>query len=298
MVKIEDQNLKIKNNRKFSYFFDRSALWVTCFIAMILVLALSLSACGVSSIEELADTAVAQTKTARLPKSTKSPTSTKQGGAEAIPETKEPPQDETLVITPSPTATQTPTPDVRVIKSTPRSFLLDRSDLPEEANYYIPSSNWISPQRNYEVIYELGELLGREYIERTGRLDGWWVIYRRGTSRVLAPAEVYHNIVMYQDAGGARLTVKEYNLGTREDRFEYLDLGQDLGDVSVVMFYGTVDTGGRRQVTYRIETAYRNYVSVIMVTGQENDTDYEFAETIAWKILQKLEQADVENPEN
>jgi hypothetical protein len=251
-----------------------------------------LPACNPLSIDDLAYTAVAKTKTVKA-NLLETPTQDFHQNQLLTPtiindKTTTPNYAPTLF---PPTSTYTPTPDLRVIDMDPRNFLLEKTELPIEPNYYIPGSNWMSPHRNYEVINELGEEFGGDYIDQTGRLDGWVVTYRKGLSRVLAPIEIYHNIIKYKDSQGALLAVREFNLGIRDSSFNYLDSGEELGDLTVVLLAEEVNAFGEVILTYRIETAYRNFVSIIMMVGEKDEIQYEFVENIAYKIINLLEDA-------
>jgi len=267
------------------------------FVVVFVIFIVLASGCDSLTIEEIANTSVAQTRTARSPRErtgTVLPPTLTASTKAASPSPSETPVPPTVTST----TTLSPTPDLRVIDQDPRQFLMEEEDLPSEPNYYLPSSNWISPHRNYEVISELGTEVGEEYINRTGRLDGWWVTYRKGASRIQAPDEIYHNIVKYETAAGAKLTVREYNLATRSDEYQILDQGIEFGDANVVMVAEDVLSDGTQQITYRIETAYRNFVSVVVATGSEGEIDFPFVETIARKMIEKLGEAPLDSPQD
>jgi hypothetical protein len=143
-----------------------------------------------------------------------------------------PTQTSTPTKTPKNTPTLTPTPDLRVIDGDPMDFLLQKIDLPPEAKYYLPDSSWISPHRNSEIISAWGVEEGRKYLEETGRIDGWWVIYLRGTITVTAPEQIYDNVVKYATAEGAQLVVKKYgDRRVEEQDFTEVDPIEIIGDV-------------------------------------------------------------------
>ncbi len=239
--------------------------WVAIFVLVIIFI----SACAPS--QDAVQTAIAQTQIA-MPTSTAtfSPTSTP-----------------TPTITPSPS----PTPDLRVITTDPKEFLMSTTDLPSEAKYYLPNSNWISPHRNNEIIQAMGAEAGEKYINETGRVDGWFVSYRRGSGKGLYPEEVYDNVIMYQSAEGAQLFVTKYTDSLKDPGYEKAQDAPLVGDVTRVY----VRKEGER-VWYLLVFSYRNYVHRIIGYGLESEVKPEFIESIARKLLANLESASLSTP--
>lgn len=204
--------------------------------------------------------------------------------------TPEPTATVTVTPTETPTETSTSTPDLRVIAIDSREFLLEKEDLPLDAKYYLPNSSWISPHHNSEIISGWGQEAGLEYLELTGRIDGWWVYYKRGTDIVRAPEEIFHNIIQYESVEGAQLTVTQFDrIQTgRDTDFEYVDVVLDLGDVSIVMIEKTIQPNGNTKVHLEIDMAYRNYVSVIDGWGWEDEVELEYLISIQLTVLEKL----------
>lgn len=261
-------------------------------LALILILSWLLSACssGISTIDPNAvQTAIAQTAAANPTKTLPPPTET------PVP-TDTPTPTLTETATPLPTSTPTdtpsPTPDLQVIDADPYTFLLKKEDLPEDANYYLPNSSWISPHRNSEVVGGWGVEEGRLYLEATGRVDGWWASYLRGSSTVIAPEEIYDNVVMYRTSEGAKLTINEHSTCDDPDT-EYLELERDLviGDITRVCMYREMQSSGENREWYRIEFVYRNYFHGIVAWGWEKDIRPEYVEEVARTLLAKLEAA-------
>jgi hypothetical protein len=248
-----------------------------------------------SPSENSISTAIAQTQAAN-PTNTQIPTNTTKP-------TLTPTATELPTETPTPTYTSTstpipsPTPDLRVIKEPSDKFLLQASDLPPDARYFLPDSSWISPHHNSEIISGWGREAGLEYLERTGRIDGWWVYYARGTRTVRAPEEIFHNIIQYQISDGARLTVREFNNVERGDsEWAYLEENINLGDLTVSLIRKRMQPNGKYKVDIYIKTAYRNYVSNIAGFGWEDEVTLEYMLNIARIILEKLESAQLSEP--
>ena len=200
----------------------------------------------------------------------------------------------TVTETPTPTETLTATPDLRVIDTEPRQFLLETADMPEEAAYFLPDASWISPHHNDEIIAGWGTEEGNEYLDSTKRIDGWVIYLYRGADTATAPEIIYHNIVQYQAAQGARLTVVDYNWVVRNDPegYQFVDRQlDDLGDVANAMVLKEMQANGENTVSYAVQFAYRNYVSTITGIGWEDEVAYDFVEDIARITLQKLKAA-------
>jgi hypothetical protein len=195
-----------------------------------------------------------------------------------------------------PTVAPSPTPDLRVIDGNPEDFLLQREDLPKDAKYYLPGSDWISPHRNSEVVSGWGIDKGREYLEKTGRVDGWWVYYDRGTKTVIAPEEVYDNAILFRTAEGARRLISEYgNCSDPESGFTKLDTDLKIGDMTAVCMKREMQSSGDNRAWYLIEFSYRNFGHTVMGWGWENEVRPEYLQAIAQTLLAKLEAAPLSN---
>jgi len=273
--------------------------WFIFLISLFLLTACSQSPSTPS--EAVIQTAIAQTQAANPtstnttePRNTLTPTATPTENPTATPPDTPTPTD-TPTVTPSPT----PTPDLRIIKEDPEHFLLLPEDLPKETYFHIPGTGYKSPHRNAEIISGWGREKGLEYLERTGRIDGWWVVYQRGTDSVRAPEEVYHNIIMYGSIEGAQITVMEYNLLVSDWRdSDWVEADQEIivGDTNVLMVKKIMQPSGKNRISFRFESSYRNYVSVIEIWGWEDDVTYEFLENASKAVIAKLEAAPLHEP--
>jgi len=203
--------------------------------------------------------------------------------------------------TPTSTPTLTPTPDLRIILTDPKDILMTADDLPADARYSIPGPSWISPHRNSEVIGGWGTEAGQEYVDRTGRVDGWWVIFSRGTNTVIAPEEIFCNVILYETAAGAQITILEYDmLTTRRADPKYWseveDANLEIGDLTRLYLFKQMQSGGDYRIEYRIEFSYRNYVIIVSGWGWEQEVKLDYIADIARVMLQKLEAQPLSEP--
>lgn len=265
-----------------------------------IILVLILAACQPAApSEDQIQTAIAQTQAAAptlsAPTDTPKPTETP---APTVTNTPFPTDTPTPTSTPTSTETSTATPDVRIINIESRAFLLEKDDLPVESQYYLPGSGWISPHHNTEILSARGEEEGRAYLEATKRIDGWWVYYKRGSQAVTAPEEIFHNIIQYETAQGAQLTITDYNLTVRaaEDGWVVMDEEVTLGDLSFVIIDREVQPSGKALVWMALQTAYRNYLSVVQGYGWEDEVRLEYLIEIQKIVLEKLENAPLSDP--
>jgi hypothetical protein len=195
-----------------------------------------------------------------------------------------------------PTIAPSPTPDQRVIDGNPEDFLMQLEDLPKDAKYYLPNSTWISPLRNSEIVSGWGVDEGREYLEKTGRVDGWTVDYERGTKTVITPEEMYDNVVLYRTVDGAHLIITEYsNCSDPKSDFTELEIDFKIGDMTKACISRQMQSSGDNRVWYLIEFTYRNFYHSVGGWGWENEVRPEYVQDIARTLLAKLEAAPLSN---
>ena len=266
---------------------------ILCCVTLVMVF----SACSPS--QAAVQTAIAQTMAANptaIPTSTDTPS--------PVP-TNTPTVTLTYTITPSQTPTvtftTTPTPDVRIIDSDPRKFLLAQEDLPKEGLYYIPGPDWTSINTNEEVISNRGIEKGREYVINTGRVTGWWLGYNRGTLAVKMPKEIYSGVYLFKTARGAQLAMTKYNSleSNPTQPYIYIKRKMDLGDANTTYAFYKIDAGGQKNTDYFIDFTYRNvWVSVDGFDYKEDYVPPELIENLARAIHKKLQDAPLTNPED
>lgn len=198
-----------------------------------------------------------------------------------------------IALTQGAIATVTPTTDLRVIELDPEELLLREEDLPAEANYSLTDSSDVYQYSNSEVITEWGEEEGSKYIEKTGRINGWVVSYY---PEDMIPVIISQNIIKFATNNGAKLAL-EIKPSKENVDWEILDENYDLGDLTRISKLRKMsDSGEYYFVMYRVETAFRNYKSIIDCFGIEDEFDVEYAKKIAEIAINKLEEAPLVNP--
>jgi len=201
----------------------------------------------------------------------------------------------TPTITPTLTPTLTSTPDTRVITMDSKDLMLTKEDLPQEAKYYLPNYTWISPHHNSEIISGWGVVEGGNYLEETGRVDGWWVSYKRGTSTVRAPEEIYQNIIQYKTSEGAYLTVSKYPYNRDNPDIKIVESDVLLGDFTNIYVWKEMQSNGEYRINYIIESQYRNYVSIVVGWGWKKEFDLEYVIMIAEIAMDKIKSSPIGN---
>jgi hypothetical protein len=225
-----------------------------------------ITACAPSP--QLIQTAIAQTQAAN-PTSTFTPL----------------PPTETSTLTPSetPTKTQTiipsPTPDLLLLQLNLKDFLLQLSDIPQDA-HYISIYNSLSRTPNEKVDSSL--------VIDTGRLDGWNIWYSKDYSNGGWYVVLSDGLSLYQTSVGAQLAVTKYSQNTLTEEIN----PPKIGDLTRA-FYSIGDTG--TQASYEIIFAYRNCVHIVGDFGWENEV-VGFTRNIARILLAKLQASMLINP--
>ncbi len=250
------------------------------FYAFLLIVVLFVSGCQPS--ETAIQTAMAQTLAAN-PTSTFTP----------LPPTETP----TITPTETPTITPSPTPDFRVIVIDPQKFLLSKEDLPLDAKYYLPGPGWISPLHNEEIVSSWTVEKGRAYLAETGRIDAWYVYYKRGSNTLIAPEEITDNVIMYKTAEVAQIVITKYeNRRVTEEKFTEINNPPKIGDLTRAFTAKTMQSSGEYRVWYLITFSYKNYVHTVGGWGWEHEVKPEYMENIARVLLARLQAAPLENP--
>jgi len=187
-------------------------------------------------------------------------------------------------ITPTPTLMKagSPIPDIKLILTDPLDLLLEINDLPLAGNYYLPNAG-LSPLRNSEILQNLGAEKGEEYINETGRVDGWIVSFQRGSNTASLPEEVKDSVVFYESVEGAQLSIEKYwNLNRSPDIRQILG-PPTVGDLSLAF---SLTKGNRVEYVYYF--SYRNYVHTLELKGIESGVTLDLVEQLAGKLFAKL----------
>ena len=195
---------------------------------------------------------------------------------------------------PQPIITQTP--DLTFPAGDLLPFLLNVQDLPAESAYYLPDISWVRRQPNSEVLREWGEAEGEAYLERTKRLDGAWISYKRGSTLAHTPDQVFCSVTMFETPEGPRLTLMEFNplVSPGAAEVTYLKGSEsfpDLGDLSLTYYYLWEDEEGEESLIYYIDAAYSNYLVSCAGFGAREDVSAQFIAHLVEILLQKIKQS-------
>lgn len=195
-------------------------------------------------------------------------------------------------VTLAPTATVVPsaTPDLRIVTADPKEFLLSVYDLPIGGKYYLPKKG-LTPVRNVEIIQSMGSEKGEQFINETGRLDGWTVRYQRGAGNRPLPELIVDTVVMYQTTEGAQLSIEKYATLNLSPDIRKILSPPLTGDLSLALSL----TKGRTVEQYYY-FSYRNYVHKLEVRGLQSEVTLELVGQLAGVLLNKLEYAPLYNP--
>jgi hypothetical protein len=198
-------------------------------------------------------------------------------------------------------ATLEPTPNAevdKIIDGDPQDFLITDNDLPTDSKYYLPDSSWIGRTSNKEIVSSSKDAdAAREYIAKTGRLDGWWAEFMRGSTVQKAPPYVGCQLLKFETAKGALLSLTDYNNPIAQpknftrtytlSKTKFSDLGENYS-AYYSDFYGN---DGAKWLEYNISVAYYNWWFECYGYGPKNEIDPEFIDSIAKIQLDKLKAA-------
>ena len=187
----------------------------------------------------------------------------------------------TITVAPTATFLPTSTPDLSIITADPQIFLIEHEDLPIVGNYNLPR-NGLSPYRNSEIINLMGTEKGEEYIQETGRLDGWTVTFERGIRIQTIPQVIIDTVSQFETIEGAKLSINRDadNLSTN-----YREI---LSPVTIGDFSRGFSFSRNNAVSYTYYFSYRNYVHVLEIRGSESEVSLDFVDDISNKLLEKL----------
>jgi hypothetical protein len=198
----------------------------------------------------------------------------------------------TPTATPTSTPTITPTPDIRIIEGDPYDFLLKQVDFPKEGKYYLPDESWVHGNPNAEIIAAWGMEEGKEYVDSTGRIMGFWADYARGTIAAALPEEIYSQVVFFETIAGSQLAITEF-YGPRTPEYLEKDCPSHIGDLTFC--YEQIENS-RNRVLRKIYFSYRNATGEILGYGIDSDVQWELLFNLAKIILAKLQTAPLTIP--
>ncbi len=177
-----------------------------------------------------------------------------------------------------------------VLKVDAPLLMMNATDLPSQGKYTIPDVSWTGEVDNQAVLDAWGAQDGDQYINDTGRLDGWWIEFRRTNDSAVMPREVYDSVAVYRTVAGARLSVQKYADHAMQAYTPVADTPQ-IGDGArafILRKNGTVE--------YDLYFSFRNCQHVLEILGTETEVTPDFALTIAQSILKRLESAPLAAP--
>lgn len=200
----------------------------------------------------------------------------------------------------SPTPTPSPTPDLRVVDGDPFDFQLKPEDLPKESRYYLPDPSWTGRDSNTEVVQWWTIDEGREYLERTGRIDGWSTSLYRGAEVLEAPLQVYCDVVKYETSDGALISLSEYGLTAPirgQNGYTKVDITlSNLQEPYFIYRSEKVMDSGEVYSDYAIETTYYNYLVFCFGWGRKAEVSPEYVENLVIVTINKLKKSPLLSP--
>jgi hypothetical protein len=254
----------------------------TC-VLVALVYVILLAACSRAPSPSAIQTAIAQTQAAL---STAAPPPG-------------PARPDTIPLTVTPAITNTPLPlsllipKDFIIDTNPEDFVLWPNNLPSEGEYYLPGPGWEGQNKNDEVIAKWPPGKGQEYIQRTGRVTGYWVTYLRGNDKVATPAEFYCNVIQFRTVEGAQTFVKDYTMAARypSQGWQTVATRMVFGDISNAEYRIETISVGFKKAFYYIEFSYFNMGVYVYAGDYEQNVNLTYVEDAAIEILDKIQAA-------
>jgi len=194
---------------------------------------------------------------------------------------------DTPVPTPPNTVTPHPTPDERVIDADPGSMLLALDDLPEDGQFYIFD---MINYRNINLIKARDGDEWKKHIERTGRIDGWIVVFDRGTRDARVPITLSIRVVLYKTNLGPRYFLDERGGPCNHSYYEYTLIDDELGigDRSFLCLLKAEHPSGEYYIDYWIPIQYKNVNVELHAGGFEDTFDADWLIDIASLQIEKI----------
>jgi hypothetical protein len=199
--------------------------------------------------------------------------------------------------TPTFTASPSPTPDLRIIKIEPKGFLLAKDEIAPGGKFFLPGPGWISPSHNEEVVAVRTVEEGRKYLAETGRIDGWYVTYKRGNNGVNMPEEVSNSVIEFGSAQGAQILLNKYlPSDLLKDGYAEIENPPSIGDATKIFMKREIQSGGDTRVIFIMAFTYLNYYDEIDLWGWESDISQDFARVLSELQLGKFKSAPLSVP--
>jgi hypothetical protein len=176
----------------------------------------------------------------------------------------------------------------------PRQLLMTKDDLLKDPNlkkdrYYLPNQLWIERLTNAKIVSQWTVDRGTKYLAATGRVEGWFVAYKRGTTAIVAPEEIGDNVVLFRSSTGALALLNTYsNCNSLDTEFVPVESTFMVGDAAVVCQLKVMQSGGENRVTYVIEFVNRNVYHRIHAWGWEDQIRPDLIEKLAVILNENL----------
>jgi hypothetical protein len=170
-----------------------------------------------------------------------------------------------------------------------RQYVLRPEDL--AFDYYIGKGGE-SPLSNKEMILTYGEARGKQYIQETGRVDGWQITMLKNHELDIAPSKFKSSIDLFQTAEGAQLAFSPewfwvYTAENTPD--EWLDASCNIGTDCIFFMYEDYNAvSGLTTLRYDVAFLYQNVI--VWVSGSGIDYEINQADVLnaAQAVFDKL----------
>ena len=210
---------------------------------------------------------------------------------------------ETLHVSPStvrrrlkePQATPPPKPEEeRIILDEPKALILLTEDLPEDGKYFISQDK--GSISNEMIVYEFTQHVGEKtaelvdlYLQETSRLDGYSLVWTRGSWTFNGPLYIANEIAIFETTKGAELEVTKYKpllINAMDGRVpSHQDV--QIGDFTRI-YMDTVISNGLEADVILVEFSYRNVVIDIGCLGEKGKYTLDDVLLIAENVYQRL----------
>ena len=155
--------------------------------------------------------------------------------------------------------------------------------------YYLPNRLWIERLTNAKIVSQWTVEKGTEYLAATGRVEGWFVVFKRGSTAVVAPEEIGDNVVLFRTSEGALALLNTYsNCSALDTEFVLVESSFKVGDATVACQQKEMQSGGENRVTFLIEFVNRNVYHRVSGWGWEDEVRPELLEKVATILNQNL----------
>lgn len=144
---------------------------------------------------------------------------------------------------------------------------------------------------------EFGASFGKQFIQATGRVDGWNVSMQRAGLYDFTPEYVQSRVDIYNDANGAKAALSDewfwaYNVVDLTPD-EVLDTSCGLGNECISYMYSEVKAGaGAITERYDVVTRYKNVVVWVYIKGQQGEVSEDLALSYAQTVLDNVKVLD------